>query len=66
MTICMRCRRFLLDGEHYRFWRAPRRQGEMPVCLLCEDEAADAAWVRLDRPAERASLAPGWHVRKVA
>jgi hypothetical protein len=66
MTICMLCRRSLLDGEHYRFWRAPRRDGELPVCLLCEDAAITAAWVRLDRTAERASLAPSWHVRKVA
>ena len=66
MTICMRCRRTLLDGESYRFWRAPRHDGEMPVCLLCERDAVGAAWVRLERPPARASLAPGWHVRKVA
>jgi hypothetical protein len=66
MTICMVCRRSLLVGECYRFWRAPHRDGEMPVCLLCEDAAAGAAWVRLGRVPERALLSPGWHVRKVA
>jgi hypothetical protein len=66
MTICMLCRRSLLVGEHYRFWRAPRREGEMPVCSLCEDDAADAAWVRLERGVERATLSPGFHVRRIA
>jgi hypothetical protein len=66
MTICMLCRRSLLVGEQYRFWRAPRREGELPVCSLCEDAAVDSAWVRLDRDAGRATLSPGWHVRKVA
>ena len=62
----MVCRRSLLLGERYRFFRAPRRDGALPVCSLCEDAAADAAWMRLDRPDERATLSPGWHVRKVA
>jgi hypothetical protein len=62
----MVCRRSLLIGERYRFFRAPRREGALPVCALCEDAATDATWVRLERPDERAMLSPGWHVRKVA
>src|SRR5438477_513080 len=37
MTICMRCRRFLLDGEYYRFWRARRlRETEARYRTLVE------------------------------
>jgi hypothetical protein len=64
--MCLVCRRNILIGERYRVWAQPRSAGERPVCRLCEDEAAQAGWVRLDRPPQRERGTLVWHARKVA
>jgi len=47
VTMCAVCRRNLLAGESYRYWRARR---DLPsgrvVCFLCESEAAREGWMR--------------------
>ena len=45
--MCALCRRNLLAGEHFRYWRAG--EGRTPgrvVCFLCEREAAQGGWQR--------------------
>ena len=66
MTMCMVCRRNLLVGERFRLWRPPSALGERPICVLCEEEAEQLGWGRLDRPLERVSSGSIWHARKVA
>ena len=66
MTMCQLCRRNLLLGERYRLWRARGGAGERPVCRLCEEDADQAGWVRLDRPAELERVSAIWHARRVA
>ena len=56
----------MLIGEGYRLWTQPGGAGERPVCRLCEDEAEQAGWVRLDRPLQRETGSVVWHARKVA
>jgi hypothetical protein len=47
VTMCAVCRRNLLAGESYRYWRARTDQplGRV-VCFLCESEAAREGWMR--------------------
>ena len=67
MVTCALCRRSLLLGEAFGHWRADGAGSEVPVCRLCEDEAEQRGWARLDRPPERRTrLAGTWHARKVA
>ena len=66
MAMCLLCRRNMLIGERYRLWTQPRGAGERPVCLLCEEEAEQSGWVRLDRPVQHETGSLVWHVRKVA
>lgn len=49
--MCAVCRRNLLAGESFRFWRA-REQGPggRVVCLLCERDAAQEGWQRSSDP----------------
>lgn len=46
MTLCTLCRRNLLAGERYRYWRSA---GDRPlarvVCSLCEPEARRDGWL---------------------
>lgn len=50
MTLCALCRRNLLAGERFRYWRSEeRRPVARIVCGLCEPEAARDGW----KPAER-------------
>jgi hypothetical protein len=65
MAMCHLCRRSLLMGERYRLWTG-RGVGERIVCRLCEEDAEQVGWVRLDRPAERELGSSIWHARKVA
>jgi hypothetical protein len=46
------CRRNLLAGERFRYWRARRDQrlGRV-VCFLCEAEAKREGWLRDPRQA---------------
>ena len=54
MAMCTVCRRNLLAGERYRFWRTPAGSRlEQAVCGPCEREAAAAGWVREARPPAR-------------
>jgi hypothetical protein len=48
--MCVVCRRNLLAGERYRYWRSRRDQplGRV-VCFLCESEAAREGWLRDSR-----------------
>ena len=66
MAMCLLCRRNLLIGEGYRLWTSPVNVGERPVCRLCEEEAEQAGWVRLDQPLQRELGSLIWHARKVA
>jgi hypothetical protein len=66
MAMCLVCRRSILIGERYRLWTDPGVVGERAVCRLCEDEAEQAGWVRLDRPVQRELGTVVWHARKVA
>jgi hypothetical protein len=66
MAMCSLCHRNLLVGEGYRFFRTAGGIGERPVCRLCEPEADQQGWVKLERPAELEKGAPIWHARKVA
>ncbi|HXL43462.1 MAG TPA: hypothetical protein VN960_05325 [Gaiellaceae bacterium] len=68
MTMCAVCRRNLLAGESYRYWRARR---DLPsgrvVCFLCESEAARAGWMRDPRrPSHENAVGLRNSVRRVA
>jgi hypothetical protein len=48
--MCAVCRRNLLAGESFRFWRARvDRPTARIVCFLCEREAAEGGWFRDER-----------------
>jgi RNase P subunit RPR2 len=55
VTLCALCRRNLLAGERFRYWRsAEARPVARVVCHVCEPEAGRGGWVRAaDRRAER-------------
>ena len=68
MTMCAVCRRNLLAGESYRYWRARR---DLPsgrvVCFLCESEAAREGWMRDPRrPSQENAVGLRNSVRRVA
>jgi hypothetical protein len=45
--MCAVCRRNLLAGESFRYWRARRdRPSGRVVCFLCEGEALRGGWLR--------------------
>jgi hypothetical protein len=50
--MCVVCRRNLLAGESYRYWRSRRDQplGRV-VCFLCESQASREGWLRDSRNA---------------
>jgi hypothetical protein len=52
VTMCAVCRRNLLAGERFRYWRArlDRPSGRV-VCFLCEREAIREGWLRDDQRA---------------
>jgi hypothetical protein len=50
--MCAVCRRNLLAGESYRYWRTRRDQPSgRAVCFLCEAEAVREGWLRDSRQA---------------
>jgi hypothetical protein len=50
VTLCTLCRRNLLAGERFRYWRsAERRPVARIVCGLCEQEAVRDGWKRAER-----------------
>lgn len=53
VTLCALCRRNLLAGERFRYWRSlQERPVARVVCHLCEPEATRDGWQRTDRPQE--------------
>jgi hypothetical protein len=49
--MCAVCRRNLLAGESFRYWRARiEAPGGRVVCLLCEREAAREGWEKSTDP----------------
>ena len=47
VALCAVCRRNLLAGERFRYWRnADARQVARVVCSLCEPEARRDGWLR--------------------
>jgi hypothetical protein len=50
VTLCTRCRRNLLAGERFRYWRGARgRARDHIVCGLCERNASKDGWLRSNR-----------------
>ncbi|HEU4448501.1 MAG TPA: hypothetical protein VFR63_00795 [Gaiellaceae bacterium] len=67
MTLCALCRRNLLAGERFRFWRsAERRPASRVVCHLCEPSAARGGWERTERADRENSVGLRGTVRRVA
>ena len=67
MVTCALCRRSMLLGEAFDYWRADGAGSEEPVCRLCTEDAERRGWARLDRPPDRRTTLGGtWHARKVA
>jgi hypothetical protein len=66
--MCAVCRRNLLAGESYRYWRARRDQPSgRVVCFLCESEAAREGWMRdARRPSHENAVGLRNSVRRVA
>jgi len=54
VTLCALCRRNLLAGERFRYWRNAReRDTSRIVCHLCEPSAARGGWQRTERELQR-------------
>jgi hypothetical protein len=69
MTMCALCRRNLLAGERYRFWRArDGRASARVICYLCEAVAERDGWLRAPerRPGHENAVGLRGSVRLVA
>ena len=65
--MCAVCRRNLLAGESFRFWRARTDRPTRIVCFLCEREAAHEGWFRdARRPQHENAVGLRNSVRRVA
>jgi hypothetical protein len=66
--MCAVCRRNLLAGESFRYWRARRdRPSGRVVCFLCERGAAREGWLRDEhRPNHENAVGLRNSVRRVA
>jgi hypothetical protein len=55
VTLCALCRRNLLAGERFRYWRnGQTREVARVVCSLCEPEARRDGWLHApERDPER-------------
>lgn len=54
VTLCALCRRNLLAGECFRYWRNAReRDASRIVCHLCEPSAARGGWQRTEGEHQR-------------
>jgi hypothetical protein len=49
---CALCQRTLLPGELYRLFRGDYSR-DHSICALCEPDALNRYWLKLDRPASR-------------
>ena len=67
MTLCALCRRNLLPGERFRYWRnGAARDVSRIVCHLCEPSAAHGGWQRTERAERENSVGLRGTVRRVA
>jgi hypothetical protein len=67
MTLCALCRRNLLAGERYRYWRGvEERQAQRAVCHLCEPAADRDGWSRTGRQERENAVGLRGTVRLVA
>jgi hypothetical protein len=65
--MCAVCRRNLLAGESFRYWRSRQdRPSGRVVCFLCEREAAREGWLRDGRRASENAVGLRNSVRRVA
>lgn len=67
MTLCVLCRRNLLVGERFRYWRnTEERQVPRVVCHLCEPTATQDGWSRTERHERESAVGLRGTVRLVA
>jgi hypothetical protein len=67
MTLCALCRRNLLAGERFRYWRSiEERQVPRVVCHLCEPAATRDGWARTERAERENAVGLRGTVRLVA
>lgn len=67
MTLCALCRRNLLAGERFRYWRSvEERQVPRVVCHLCEPAATRDGWSRTERAERENAVGLRGTVRLVA
>jgi hypothetical protein len=67
MTLCALCRRNLLAGERFRYWRnVEERQVSRVVCHLCEPAATRDGWSRTERAERENAVGLRGTVRLVA
>lgn len=67
MTVCALCRRNLLAGERFRYWRGvDERQVARIVCHLCEPVANRGGWERTERAQRENAVGLRGTVRLVA
>jgi hypothetical protein len=67
MTLCVLCRRNLLAGERFRYWRSiDERKVLRIVCHLCEPTAAEGGWSRTGRSERENAVGLRGTVRLVA
>jgi hypothetical protein len=66
--MCAVCRRNLLAGESFRYWRSRRDQPSgRVVCFLCESAAAREGWMRdVQRASHENAVGLRNSVRRVA
>jgi hypothetical protein len=67
VSVCALCRRNLLAGERFRYWRSiDERQVARIVCELCEPVANRGGWERTDRQQRENAVGLRGTVRLVA
>lgn len=67
VTLCALCRRNLLAGECFRYWRnGSAGDVSRVVCHLCEPSAAHGGWQRTGRAERESSVGLRGTVRRVA
>jgi hypothetical protein len=67
VTLCALCRRNLLPGERFRYWRTAEQRGvERVVCSVCEPSAARGGWERTSRQDRENAVGLRGTVRLVA
>jgi hypothetical protein len=67
VSVCGLCRRNLLAGERFRYWRSvDERHVARIVCHLCEPDANRAGWERTERQQRENAVGLRGTVRLVA